>query len=75
MNRLYKYTVNLLIALDQMVNAICGGSPDETISSRVGRNYPNSLIAKLIDALFFWDRGHCKKHIEPDDREQGAIIK
>ena len=28
---------NILIALDQLINAVCGGWPDETISSRAWR--------------------------------------
>ena len=38
MKKLKKYIWNMLIAFDQFVNAIFGGDPDETISSRVGKH-------------------------------------
>ena len=58
MSRWYK----ILIALDQLLNAICGGWPDETLSSRAwrwadtGRRY---WPMQLIDTLFFWEENHC----------------
>lgn len=33
------YLVRLLISLDQLLNVILGGWPDETISSRCGRRF------------------------------------
>ena len=32
-----RYFFNLLIAIDQLLNALMGGDPDETISSRMGK--------------------------------------
>lgn len=32
-----RYLFNLLVALDQLVNALCNGAPDETISARCWR--------------------------------------
>ena len=32
-----RYALNLLIAIDQLVNAILRGDPDETLSSRAHR--------------------------------------
>lgn len=32
-----RYIWNLLISIDQLVNTITGGDPDETISSRCGK--------------------------------------
>ena len=32
-----KYLRNLLVAIDQLLNTILGGDPDETISSRLGK--------------------------------------
>lgn len=55
------YFSNLLIAVDQFGNAVMGGDPDETISSRAGRRWPNSLWAKFIDYLFFWQP--VKRHV------------
>lgn len=69
----WKYILNLLVAFDQFVNTVFFGSPDETISSRLGRAHPNSVLAKTVNALFFWERKHCQKHIEPADRAEDGI--
>jgi hypothetical protein len=65
-----RYLFNLLVAIDQFGNAICGGNPDCTISARVGYNviriktaakYYWKTIASIIDYTFWplqgW--GHC----------------
>lgn len=56
------YVKQILIALDQLINAFCFGWADETLSSRAwrwhvagGRHIP----CKVIDALFWWDKEHC----------------
>jgi hypothetical protein len=70
-----KYILNILVSIDQLINTLAGGSPDETISSRLARNYPNSFLTKLIDKIFFWDESHCQKYLEPADRNADAILK
>lgn len=62
-----RYLVNLLIALDQAVNALTGGDPDETISSRFGKRSSSNLIRRAIDRFFFWQPDHTKNSIEPDE--------
>ena len=63
------YFKNLLIAVDQLVNALFGGFSDETLSSasfRASRDGVRHWPRRLIDALFFWDmdkatgRKHCE---------------
>jgi hypothetical protein len=52
-----------LIALDQLVNTLCGGFADETISSRCWRlryRQPYKALRAVIDGLFFFDGAHCK---------------
>ena len=52
------YAKNLLVAADQLVNAVCGGWPDETLSSRAFRWSRDGLRhwpCRIIDRLFFWD--------------------
>jgi hypothetical protein len=54
-----------LIALDQMLNTVCKGWADETLSARAYRNAANGnakwqRIRHAIDALFFWQPNHCK---------------
>lgn len=61
---------NVLIAIDQFFNAIFGGDPDETISSRAGKQVKNSRFAYyLCRALHRIDPEHCQKSIEPDEGE------
>ena len=55
-----------LVALDRLLNAILGGSSDETLSSRAYRadrdgQYPGKLLRPLIDTLFFWQQDHCRQ--------------
>ena len=59
----------VLIALDQFVNAIFNGWPDETMSSRAYRwekNGKRSWPRKLIDGVFFWDKNHCRESYESE---------
>ncbi len=53
---------SVLIAADQLVNALLGGWPDETLSSRAWRLHVAGLRSwpcRLIDSLFFWEDNHC----------------
>jgi hypothetical protein len=59
----------ILIALDQLCNAVFGGWPDETLSSRAWRwevKGKRSWPRKVIDALFFWDKDHCRESFESE---------
>ena len=56
--KLTEYAKNLLVAVDQLVNAACCGWPDETLSSRAFRWSRDGLRhwpCRIIDGLFFWD--------------------
>lgn len=66
-----KYLLNLAIALDQFINALFGGNPDETISSAVGRKDLDGrwwarLARPCIDWIFslLGEEDHCYKSIE-----------
>ena len=72
---IWNYFINILVAVDELVNAIALGSPHETISSRVGRNYPGTLVCKIINSIVFWKYDHCQNSIEPKDYENGALLK
>ena len=58
------YWNNLLIAVDQLVNALIGGWPDETLSSRAYRMAAdgNPWAMYAIDGLanLFGDENHCE---------------
>lgn len=59
----------LLIALDQLLNALFGGWPDETLSSRAWRwdiSGKRSWPRRLIDLVFFFDRNHCFESFESE---------
>ena len=54
----------ILIALDQLTDTLLVGHADETLSARAyrlsrdrGRHWPR----RVIDALFFWEPGHCEQ--------------
>lgn len=58
---------NILIAVDQLVNALAGGYPDETFSSRCWRwsvSGKRDWPRKLVDGLFCWDKNHCRESYE-----------
>ena len=68
-----KYVVNLLITLDQAVNTILGGAPDETLSSRMGKVRESCSVCYWIcRALHLIDPSHCEDSIE-EDRGDRAI--
>lgn len=59
----------VLIALDQILNAVFGGWPDETLSSRCWRweqSGRRSWPRRLVDALLFFDPGHCQASYESE---------
>lgn len=70
----FRYGKNLVIAIDQLLNAVFGGWCDETLSSRAWRwelDGKRAWPRKLIDAIFFWEKDHCQKSCESElDRKQ-----
>lgn len=52
-----KYLHNLFIAVDQLFNAVIGGWPDETYSSRMWREQ-NKIRIAILD--FFFGKNHCQ---------------
>ena len=74
---LKKYLFNILVSLDQLGNTLTGGAPDETISSRLGRNYRGSFIEKAVDWVAWLITGkkdHCESSIEPPECQKDAIL-
>lgn len=58
----------ILIALDQLGNAILGGYADETISARAWRGrIGNPQLVKFINWLF-QDPRHCQDSYESEER-------
>lgn len=67
-----RYALHLLIAIDQLVNALIGGFPDETLSAAA---YSGELQGKIlprffrpfIDLLFMpFESDHCRKAYEAE---------
>ncbi|MFC4518622.1 hypothetical protein [Cupriavidus pinatubonensis] len=70
-----RYIWNLLIAIDQFGNAVAGGDPDETISSRAGKAMREGkrwgcLLCRLLN---WFERDHCAKSIEPDEGDRAVV--
>ena len=56
------YFKKVLIAFDQLLNALLAGWPDETLSSRAFRWEQEGIRSWpriIIDHLFFWETKHC----------------
>ena len=63
-----KWLKNVLVGLDQLANAVFGGDPDETISSRCGKREHSSWICRRLCAwLNKIDPRHCTESIESDE--------
>ena len=71
--KLKRYGYHVMIAIDQLFNALTGGAADETLSSRT---YRGAILAKqpktrwrvlyrVINGLFF-DLNHCKTAYESE---------
>lgn len=65
------YFYRLLIAVDQLLNTIFNGYPDETLSARAYREEQQGLLLgkifrPLIDLVFFFEPDHCKSSFESE---------
>jgi hypothetical protein len=61
------------IALDQVLNALLGGNPDETLSARAWREEQLGSARwgrcrRAIDRLFFWQSQHCRAAFRAEAR-------
>ena len=72
--KLCKYIWNVLIAIDQLANAIFGGDPQETISSRAGKRKEEQkwaeILCWLLDKI---DPKHCHKSILEDEGDDQVL--
>lgn len=63
------YLLRVLIAIDQLVNTIFGGMPDETISAKLWRlkdRQPYKVLRYIVDTLFWFDKEHCRTSYESE---------
>jgi hypothetical protein len=70
MNVVGKYFLNILRALDELGNALAFGSPHETISSRLGRNWRGSALERAVDGVA--GEGHCESAAENEMNHSAA---
>jgi len=69
-----RYFWNLLIGVDQLANALLGGDPDETISSRISKLAHRYWWARVIARVLNWiDPGHTDKAREDDEGGDAAF--
>lgn len=72
LNRLKNYLLNVAIALDQLINALRGGAPDETLSAAAWRTEQKGRVLgrffrPVIDLLFrLLEKDHCRKSYESE---------
>lgn len=76
---IYYWVKEIAVAFDQMLNAVLGGTSDETLSSRAHRmrvkRHPYTWwLADVIDAIFFWDDDHCKEAYEGELLRRSAPL-
>lgn len=67
------YFWNFLVAIDQLVNTLLGGDPDETLSSRMGKNVKEGRCKLCKIVCYFLnkiDSNHCEKSIEPEEGDR-----
>jgi hypothetical protein len=70
-----RYLKNIAIWIDQGCNVVLfAGSPDETISSRIGRNqhiWICRFAKRVVDMVF--GLGHCERSIEHEECRKGEL--
>lgn len=72
---------NQLLTIDCALNSVFGGSPFETISSRLGRHYDTSRAARFVADIVDWvafrlagEMNHCKSNIMDSSHYEGREI-
>lgn len=74
---LRQYLQHVGVSLTQLLNAMLGGWPDESVSSRMWRKEMQgseraSLLRAAVDFLFFWQHDHCR-HAYESERERQQL--
>ena len=69
--KMKKYSLNVLLGIDQGENSVAGGSPDICISTRLWINYRHSIMRKFVDLIL--GDGHCERSAVDDD--ETAVLK
>ena len=75
-----RFVVNILLSLDQLLNTLLLGHPDETLSSRLGRAMGKERyvwvkwLRVFVDTLFFFDKDHCKNSVMPLEQQNFRTV-
>lgn len=72
---LRRYLWNTLLSLDQLVNTLAGGDPDETISSRADKAQKagkvwGCVLCRLLSKL---QKDHCQRSVEADEGSRAVF--
>lgn len=80
-DRVKLWIFNQLLTMDCGLNSLFGGSPFETISSRLGRHYDSSNIARRVADCVDWvafelagEMNHCKSNIMLSSHYEGREV-
>jgi hypothetical protein len=73
-NFIKRYLQNIFVGIDQLINVLMFGDPDETMSSRAGRVWPDSVWRKFIDKIMFWQTDHCHRAIETGEGKRDLLF-
>jgi hypothetical protein len=81
-----RYAHNILLSIDQSVNVVLGGDPDETISSRLGKwlTSDQKTFGDKIRRGFAWvicppldilnlESDHCRKSIDNEEGKDRVV--
>jgi hypothetical protein len=79
----YRWHIEVLMALDCLLNAVLRGWHHETLSSRAWRAWVNDkvfgrIFCPLIDVMFIWQTwrmDHCQRHHEDEVARADLIVK
>jgi hypothetical protein len=66
------YLGNLWTSFSQVINAICGGKPCETLSSRAYR--ADNWVTKVINKVFFLEDNHCQASFFDDVEDAKWLV-
>lgn len=65
-----RYLRNVALSFDQTANALTGGDPDESVSSRMGKRVgagDRGFSYVMCRLMHPFDKNHCTKAIESDE--------
>lgn len=81
MNIIARFTLNVLLSIDQMANTFLLGHPDETLSSRLGRAEGREryewvrTLRIFVDKIFsVFEEDHCKNSVMPLEQQNFRTI-